>query len=93
MNQTIYDQWRQKRFNSVNMQRILFHQLQDRQYKTNLFRFYYIYEYGARCEFNKEFQQLYLKHFNEYQMSKKEKTTMILFTKQIHSLNTLLTQK
>ena len=95
MNQSMYDKWRQKWFDFMDIQRVLLHQLQDRhgQHKIHLLRFYYLYEYGSRCEFNQEFHKLCLKHFNQYQMLSKEKISIILFTKHLHSLNALLTQK
>ena len=46
-----------------------------------LIRLHYLYEYGARCQFNQEFHKLWKKHFGNNPILCKEKTAIQLYNK------------
>jgi hypothetical protein len=84
LDQTIYKKWRQKWFDFITLQRTLLSKLQKRKDKGEVFRFHYLYEYGARSAFNKD--------FHHYPMLDNEPIVFMLSTKHLYSLNTLFAQ-
>lgn len=91
-NPTVYNGWREKCFDFINIQRSQLCQLRNRQGENYLFRFYYLFEFGRRCGFNQRFYDLWLAHFHQHPIIGKEPMHVIVFTKHHHSLNALLTQ-
>lgn len=89
MNQAAYDKFRQRCFNYVQTK----HNRQD-QIRTfnNPIHFNYIYEYGPRCQFNQQFNQLWSQYFNNHPLLSNKHCPVLLKTKHFHSLNDLLTQ-
>ena len=74
------------------MQHTLSDQLQQFDDDGNVIHFHYLYDYGPRCQFNQQFHELWSKYFTDHSVLSNEKSKILLTTKQLHSLNALLTQ-
>ena len=89
LDQTIYNRIRRQLF-------LLFldkQQQQQQEIKHRSFHFYYLYEWGPRRQFNKEFQRLWSHYIKAYPMLPKDLGQINLTTRYLHSLNTLLAQE
>ena len=93
MEQSAYEKFRRQYFDFKDMNRALSEKLQNLADNGQVIRFNYLYEYGARCQFNEGFQQLWLKNFDNHPTLSANKCTVLLTTKHVHSLNTLLSQQ
>jgi hypothetical protein len=77
----------------MDMQREYSNKLQNLDDNDHFIRLHYLYEFGARCQFNEEFRKIWIKHFATNPILCKEKTAISLSTKHIYSLNALLAQQ
>ena len=93
MDQTMYDKFRRQCFDFIDIHRTLSKKLQQSNDTGNMIHLNYLYEYGARCQFNKEFHKLWNRYFDSHPILSKEKITISLTTKHLHSLNALLSQQ
>jgi hypothetical protein len=93
MDQVMYDKFRRQWLDFTDMQRAFSSKLQHYHDHGHLIRLHYLYEFGARCRFNQEFRQLWIKHFGTNKILCKEKTAIVFTTKHLHSLNALLAQQ
>ena len=93
MDQSNYDVLRQKLLDSIKQEQYVSEQNQLFENEDCLTRLYYLYQWGARRTFNREFRRLW----NDYFTGARAITTMkgkILFTtKHLHSLNVLLAKQ
>lgn len=93
LNQASYDKWRHKWFQFSDSRRQSFLAILKRKDRQDLLRFFYLYEYGKRTDFNKQFQLLWLKHFHQHPVLGRNPMIILLFSKHLYSLNTLLALK
>jgi hypothetical protein len=93
LNQTIYTKVRHRLFQLMDQQQIVQKQNQQFENEHRFFHFYYLYEWGPRRPFNKQFQQLWSRYITKYPMLPKSLGKINLTTKYLHSLNTLLAQE
>ena len=93
MDQIMYEKFRQQCFNFKDVHRALSDQLQHLDDTGQVLHLHYLYEHGARCQFNKEFQQLWNSFFDGHSPLNTKKMTVRLTTKHLHSLNALLAQQ
>jgi hypothetical protein len=92
LDQILYYKFRRQWFNFTDIQRAYSNNLQHLSDNGHLIRLHYLYEFGAKCQFNQEFHKLWNKHFGTNPILCKEKTAIHLTTKHLHSLNALLGQ-
>jgi hypothetical protein len=88
--QTCYERFRRQIFEFVTRQDDLFEQVQHLIDHGHLFRFYYRYEYGPRCQFNREFHRLWTTHFQQHRQLSERESRIVLMAQSRSSLNTLL---
>jgi hypothetical protein len=93
MDQSMYDKFRQQCFNFKDIHRALSHRLQYLNDSSQVIHLHYRYEYGSRCQFNKEFHKLWKTYFDRHVHLDAKKVTVRLTTKHLHSLNALLAQQ
>ena len=93
MDQIMYDKFRQRCFNFKDIHRALSDQLQQLDDTSQVIHLHYLYESGARYQFNKEFHQLWNDYFDEHSQLNTKNMTVRLTTKHLHSLNALLAQQ
>ncbi|UJR18762.1 hypothetical protein I4U23_005668 [Adineta vaga] len=67
--------------------------LQELDDKNKVIHFNYIYDYGPRCEFNQDFLDRWSTTFAYHPTLSPDNRKVILTTKYIHSLNTLLSPR
>ncbi|CAF3392411.1 unnamed protein product [Rotaria socialis] len=91
--QSMYDKFRNLLFGYMTKQHQRCDELQEMKNKGQVIQLNYRYEYGPRCEFNKIFHQLWLDYFKEHRSLSKNKINVLLTTRHLHSLNTLLTKE
>ncbi|CAF1285263.1 unnamed protein product [Rotaria sp. Silwood1] len=89
-NQNSYDQFRQQWFKFIEQRHELSQQLQKLDDTNCLFQFHYIYDFGPKCRFNRDFRQLWHQYFQQHPTLSEENCKIILNAKNFHSLNTLL---
>ncbi|CAF3934742.1 unnamed protein product [Rotaria sordida] len=89
-NQSTYDKFRQQWFKFVEQRYELIEQLEKFNDNGRLIQFNYIYDFGPRCRFNREFYKLWIHYFEKHPILSEENSKIILTTKHFHSLNTLL---
>lgn len=89
----MYEKFRRQCFDFKDMNREVSDRLQTRDDIDQVIRLHYLYEYGARCEFNREFHELWYNHFANHPTLSPIKSTTLLTTKHLQSLNTLLVQE
>ncbi|CAF4958577.1 unnamed protein product [Rotaria sp. Silwood1] len=89
-NQIIYNNFREQWFKFIEQREELSQQLQKFDDTGCLFQFHYIYDFGPKCRFNREFQLLWHQYFQQHPNLSEEKCKIILKAKNFHSLNTLL---
>jgi hypothetical protein len=63
LDQILYYKFRRQWFNFTDIQRAYSNNLQHLSDNGHLIRLHYLYEFGARCQFNQEFHKLWNKHF------------------------------
>ncbi|CAF3104674.1 unnamed protein product [Rotaria sp. Silwood2] len=88
--QQAYDKFRQQWLKFTEQRHTLSEQLRKFDANGCLFQFNYIYDFGSRCRFNREFYQLWFHYFQHHPKLSRENCKIILTTKQFLSLNTLL---
>lgn len=93
LDQIHYYKFRRHWFAFIDMQRAYSSNLQHLSDNGRLIRLHYLYEFGARCQFNQEFHKLWNQHFGTNPLLCKETTAIYLTTKHLHSLNALLAQQ
>ena len=93
MDQIEYDKFRRQIFEFVKLRRQRSNKNEKLDNDKKLFRFNYLYEFGDRCEFNKEFHQIWSKYFNKHPILSENEAKVHLTTKQIYSLNALLSRQ
>lgn len=93
MYQLHYDKFRRQCFEFADMQRTRTNALQKFSDNSHFIRLYYLYEFGARCEFNQEFIKRWHAYFGSNPILCKEKTAIQLSSKHRHTLNTLLCEQ
>ena len=92
LDQTMYDKFRYHCFEWMDMQDELTDELQKVDNHGNLIHLSYLYQYGQRCQFNKEFHHICSKYLtNDEKLSEKIRT-ILLTSKHVPSLNALLSQ-
>ncbi|CAF5117651.1 unnamed protein product, partial [Rotaria magnacalcarata] len=64
--QIIYNKFRHSWFNYIKMQHELSDQLQQFDDKGQLIHLNYVYEYGARYQFNEQFHRIWSEYFNQH---------------------------
>ncbi|CAF2806208.1 unnamed protein product [Rotaria sp. Silwood2] len=89
-NQASYDKFRQQWFQFVEQRQQLSQQFQKLDDMNCLFQFHYIYDFGPKCRFNREFHQLWHHYFQQHPTLSEDNCKIILNAKNFHSLNTLL---
>ncbi|CAF2819302.1 unnamed protein product [Rotaria sp. Silwood2] len=77
-NQNIYDKFRQEWFKFVQQRDELSEELQKLDDTNCLFQFHYIYDFGPKCRFNREFHQLWRQYFQQHPTLSEEKCKIIL---------------
>ncbi|CAF3597064.1 unnamed protein product [Rotaria socialis] len=92
MDQMIYETFRQHWFDFITMKNESQEIAQQIDDSGHLIHFNYLYEQGPRCQFNRQFYQLWSSYFKNHSRLSKEKSKVILATKHVHSLNVLLAQ-
>jgi len=92
LDQIMYDKFRRQWLEFMVGKHKLSEELQKVDDNGHLIRLNYLYEYGPRCEFNKQFHRLWLNSFGTDSNISQENSTIILTTKHLHSLNALLAQ-
>ncbi|CAF2034186.1 unnamed protein product, partial [Rotaria magnacalcarata] len=90
---TMYDRFRKNWFSYMTMQYQLTDKLHQFNDKGQLIQLNYHYEQGPRCEFNEQFHRLWSHYFHQHPTLSKEKTKVLLTSKQQYSLNTLLAEE
>ena len=93
LDRSMYDKFRRQWFDFMASQREITHKLQETDDDGHLLRLNYLYEYGQKSEFNRRFHRLWTKHFHDHPKLSEQHSTIVLSTKHMHSLNTLLTQQ
>ncbi|CAF4084175.1 unnamed protein product [Rotaria sordida] len=88
-NQNSYDKFRQQWFKFVEQRHELSEQLEKFNNNGRLIQFNYIYDFGPRCRFNREFYRLWSHYFQKHPTLSAENSKVIVITKHFHSLNTL----
>jgi hypothetical protein len=92
-NQTMYDIFRRQCFDFMEDQHKLSDKLQRVDNNGNLIRIKYLHEYGHRCQFNKGFHRLWSNYFTNHPKLSEKISTILLTTKNVHSLNALLAKQ
>lgn len=92
-NQTVYEQLRHRLFDFINVQRTIYDKNQELEDKEYIFHFSYPYDYGPYRQFNKKFHEIWKKYFNDDDQLSHKDTKIVLNTKHLYSLNTLLAQQ
>jgi hypothetical protein len=93
LDQTVYERLRHRLFDFINLQRTISDKTQALEDTEYIFRFSYPYDYGPYIKFKEKFHELwstYLK--DDCQLSHKD-TKILLNTKHLFSLNTLLARQ
>lgn len=67
--------------------------LKDRLDEGQVIRLHYLYELGPRCHFNRQFEEIWCKYFDKHVTLSKNKVSMVLRTKHLYSLNSLLSNQ
>ncbi|CAM4844330.1 unnamed protein product [Rotaria magnacalcarata] len=62
----MYNKFRHNWFNYIKMRHELSDQLQQFDDKGQLIHLNYLYEYGARCQFNEQFHRIWSEYFNQH---------------------------
>ncbi|CAF3661502.1 unnamed protein product [Rotaria socialis] len=62
----MYNKFRHNWFNYIKIQHELSDQLQQCDDKAQLIHLNYLYEYGARCQFNQQFHRIWFEYFNQH---------------------------
>lgn len=89
-NQNSYDKFRQLWFQYVKQRQEQSSQLQKFDDTNCLYQFDYIYDFGPKCRFNREFRQTWNHYFEHHPTLCEENCKIILNAKNFHSLNSLL---
>ncbi|CAF4310012.1 unnamed protein product, partial [Rotaria sordida] len=84
-NQNTYDKFRQQWFKFVEQRHELSEQLEKFNNNGRLIQFNYIYDFGPRCRFNREFDRLWSHYFQKHPILSEENSKIILTTKHFHS--------
>ncbi len=93
MDQPSYDRLRRDLISSIDREQTVFEQNETFENDDCLSRFYYLYEWGDRRQFNREFRRLWNDHFKNDRAIAAMKGKILFTTKQRYSLNTLLAQQ
>ena len=93
MDQPSYDLLRQKLISSIDREQIVFEQNETFDHDDCLSRLYYLYEWGARRQFNREFRRLWNDYFKIDRAIAAMKGKVLFTTKQLYSLNALLVKQ
>ncbi|CAF4651033.1 unnamed protein product [Rotaria socialis] len=89
--QIMYNKFRHSWFNYIKMQHELPDQLQQFDNNGQLIHLNYLYEYGARYQFNEQFHRIWSEYFNPNLSIQKCK--ILLKAINVHSLNVLLSNQ
>ncbi|CAF2793105.1 unnamed protein product [Rotaria sp. Silwood2] len=89
-NQNSYHKFRQLWFQYVQQRQEQSQQLQKFDDTNCLFQFDYIYDFGPKCRFNREFRRLWHDYFQHHPTLSEDNCHIILNPKNFHSLNSLL---
>ena len=93
MDEMVYNKLRGRLFNFIEVQRSTFAKHLELEDHERLLRFYYLYDYGPRNEFQDKFREIWYNFMkNHTQLSLKD-IHICLTTKTLFSLNTLLAKQ
>jgi len=90
LDQNKYHSFRQQWFDLMEKSYARSMRIQQLDDQGEVIRLHYLYELGPRCQFNQQFQQLWTKYFDKHPTLSKEKVQILLSTKHLYSLNSLL---
>lgn len=90
---TTYELFRKRWFDYLTVKYELEDQIQSFYDKDNVILLHYLYDYGPRCEFNRDFFHLWSEYFQSHATLSKDKVKVLLTTKHQYSLNTLLAKE
>jgi len=93
LDQTVYQRFRDRLFDFTRSQRTLFDKDQELEDKNLICHFSYPYDYGLYNQFNEKFHQAWSTYLKNDPKLPHKDMKIILTTKHIHSLNTLLAQQ
>lgn len=92
MRQSLYDPFRQQCFTYLESKRTPTEQHRDIDDSSPNIHFYYIYEYGSKCQFHRQFYHLWSQYFDHHPILSNKTFPIRISPKDFHSLNDLLTQ-
>ena len=93
LDQKVYDQLRHRLFNFISEQNEFSRTNEDLEKKKQLIRLTYSYEYGPKCTFNEQLQEIILKYLNPDPTDYTHPIKIKISTKHQYSLNGLLSQQ
>ncbi|CAF4670465.1 unnamed protein product, partial [Rotaria sp. Silwood2] len=88
--QSTYDKFRHQWFDFTAQQQELSEQLQKFDDNDRLFQLNYIYDFGSKCRFNRDFRRLWSEYFKRHPILSEQGSKIVLTSKHFNSLNTLL---
>ncbi|CAF3740877.1 unnamed protein product [Rotaria sp. Silwood1] len=89
-NQKAYDKFRGQWFNFTQNREKLSKELENFDHHGGLFRLNYMYDFGPRFRFNREFHRLWCAYFQHHPILSEKNTKIMLTSQNVYSLNTLL---
>ncbi|CAF3826272.1 unnamed protein product [Rotaria sp. Silwood1] len=89
-NQKAYDKFRGQWLDFTIYRQQLSVELEKFADNGRLFAFHYMYDFGPRCRFNREFRRLWFAYFQHHPVFSEPNSKITLTSKNFHSLNTLL---
>ena len=93
LDQSVYNQLRSELFRFIDQHKILSAKNHEYEENNRFFHLYYLYEWGPRRQFNRQFRELWSKYIAQYPMLSGNVAKITLSTKHLHSLNALLARE
>ena len=93
MPQTAYETFRRCLLNLAEQQRTRLDKYQALEDKERVLHLHYLHEYGPKTRFHERFHQIWTNYLKEDPQLSNEKTKIILHTKHVYSLNSLLAKQ
>lgn len=88
--QVKYHSFRSECFDCIEQYHKREDDLKKRDRDGHLLRFHYFYEYGPRCAFNGQFEQVWCEYFKQHPLLSTDTSKILLNTRHVPSLNALL---
>jgi hypothetical protein len=93
LDQVLYDTLRRRVFRQIDQEQYLFEKNQTFKDSDHYYQAYYLFEWGPRRQFNKDFNELWIKFVKESRELTSINAKMVFQTKHQHSLNALLARQ